>query len=407
MRILFLSPRLCWPLITGARIREYHLARALARQGEVTYVSFIQPGFPTPAVADLSFFREVRLVPLSGRYSLTKIVRGMLGPRPLSLLNYTTPEMKAAVAQAAAGGRFDLVHVDSCHMAEYVPVLENLWGKPARVVYDWHNIESEIMGRFAANVRSVPKKIYSRLTAHRLAALERWILDTGFGHVVCSPREKEELLRIAPAARLAVIENGVDSEHFAPSTGLAAGARERLVFVGTLDYHANIDGVVWFAERIWPRIRERFPSWKLVLVGANPAPAVLDLRSQPNIEVTGTVDDVRPFYRDALAAIVPLRTGGGTRLKILEAMAAGIPVVSTSLGAEGLAITPGQDIDIADDESDWLPRLEALAAQPALWNERSAAGRTLVRTAYDWQMLGERLYAEYCGWLQSGQGKDG
>ena len=128
---------------------------------------------------------------------------------------------------------------------------------------------------------------------------------------------------------------------------------------------------------------------------------MLELGREPNVEVTGTVPDVVPYYRDAVAAIVPLRTGGGTRLKILEAMAAGVPVVSSRQGAEGLAVSPGHDIEVVDDDSGWLPALTAIATEPGLWNARSQAGLALVRAQYDWRLLGERLYEEYRSWLAS------
>jgi glycosyltransferase involved in cell wall biosynthesis len=397
MRILFLSPRLCLPLHTGARIREYHLARALAAHAEVSYASFIQPGFSVPSAADLSFFHETRLVPVIGRYSIPKIARGIFDRRPLSVLNYTTPEMKAAVADLAQHGRFDLVHIESCQMVEYVNLLESLWGHPVRAVHNWHNIESEVMYRYADTIDSRPKKLYANLTAGRLKTLESWILRTGFGHTVCSAREKDQLLALAPKARVTVIENGVDTGHFSVSGD--GGPRRRLVFVGTMEYYPNVEAATWFTRRIWPRIRERFPEWQLTLVGAKPTPAVRELRNEPKVEVTGTVPDVRPYYRDAVAAVVPLHTGGGTRLKILEAMASGVPVISTTLGAEGLAVTPGKNIDIVDDEAGWLPALEALSGQERLWSERAAAGLALVRACYDWGILGERLYEEYRSWL--------
>jgi len=399
MRILFLSPRLCLPLLTGARIREYYLARALAQHADVTYVSFIQPGFPEPTADELGFFSEVFLVPLLGRYSLRKILRGLTGREPLNVLNYTTDEMKSVITAIAARNRFDLVHLDSSHMVEYVPLIETLWQSPVRAVYDWHNIESELMRRFAANVSSFPKRVYANLTAKRLVRLEKRILGTGFGHVVCSPREKEKLLAIAPAARITVIENGVDTERFAPAD--EAVPRQRLVYVGAMDFHANIDAACWFARRAWPAIHQRFPDWRLTLIGSNPVPAVRELAREPNVEVTGTVPDVVPYYRDAVAAIVPLRTGGGTRLKILEAMAAGVPVVSSRQGAEGLAVSTGQDIEVLDDDSGWLPALTAIATEPGLWNARSLAGLALVRAHYDWRLLGERLYEEYRCWLAS------
>jgi len=399
MRILFLSPRLCLPLLTGARIREYYLARALAQHADVTYVSFIQPGFPEPSAADLAFFREIVLVPLLGRYSLPKIVRGLAGRQPLSVLNYTTDLMKSAVAEVASRSIFDLVHLDSCHMAEYALLIENARQGQARTVYDWHNIESELMRRFAANANSLPKRMYAGLTAKRLADLEKRILGTGFGHVVCSPREREKLLEVAPAARVAVVENGVDTERFAPSNQVSK--RQRLVYVGAMDFHANIDAACWFTRNIWPAVHQRFPGWRLTLVGSNPAPSVRELGLGPNVEVTGTVPDVLPYYRDAMAAIVPLRTGGGTRLKILEAMAAGVPVVSSRQGAEGLAVSPGENIDVVEHESGWLPALAAIAEQPGLWNQRSLAGLALAREHYDWRLLGERLYETYRLWLSS------
>jgi glycosyltransferase involved in cell wall biosynthesis len=397
MRILFLSPRLCLPLHTGARIREYYLAKALAAHAEVTYASFIQPGFAEPLAEELAFFHEVRLVRLLGRYSAAKIARGLFDRQPLSVLNYTTPEMKSAVSELGRRGQFDLVHVESCHMVEYVKLLEAQWGHPVRAVYNWHNIESELMDRFAGTVKSMPKKVYARITARRLESLEKWILGSGFGHIVCSPREQAQLLTIAPEARFGVIENGVDTERFA--AGIESGPRRRLVFIGTMDYYPNIEAATWFTRRIWPGVRERFPEWQLTLVGANPAAAVRELQNEPRVEVTGTVPDVRPYYRDAVASIVPLHTGGGTRLKILEAMASGVPVVSTTLGAEGLSVTPGRNIQIVDEESGWLPALEALSTQERLWNARAAAGLELVRGCYDWKALGEQLYETYCSWL--------
>jgi len=399
MRILFLSPRLCLPLLTGARIREYYLARALASRADVTYVSFIQPGFPEPSAGELEFFREVFLVPLVGRYSLPKIVRGLVGRQPLSVLNYTSDEMKSVVTAITARDRFDLVHLDSCHMVEYGRLIETLWQSPVRTVYDWHNIESELMRRFAANAHSLPKKMYANLTAKRLARLEEQILGTGFGHVVCSKREKDQLLAIAPGARVTVIENGVDTERFAPAG--EAVPRQRLVYVGAMDFHANIDAVCWFTRQVWPSVHERFPDWRLTLIGSNPTPSVRELGREPNVEVTGTVPDVLPYYRDAVAAIVPLRTGGGTRLKILEAMAAGVPVVSSRQGAEGLAVSPGENIEVLDDDDGWVPALTSIATQPGLWNARSLAGLALVRAQYDWRLLGERLYEEYRSWLAS------
>jgi glycosyltransferase involved in cell wall biosynthesis len=289
---------------------------------------------------------------------------------------------------------FDLAHLDSIHMSAYGPLLR---GAGLPLVYDWHNIESEGMRRYSESAPSPAHKFYASLTARRLAALEKEILHTAAGHIVCSERERRTLLGLAPEARIATIENGADLRAFQETR--PAAERRRILFVGWMAYHANIKAAVDFTHAVWPGIREHFPEWRLTLAGLDPAPAVLALRNEANVEVTGTVEDIRPLYGEAVAAIVPLRVGGGTRLKILEAMAAGVPVVSTPLGAEGLAVSPGTDILIADKDEDWLPRLSALATEGDLWNRLTEAGRRLVAARYDWETLGQSLYETYCRWF--------
>jgi len=395
MRILFVSPRLCWPLLSGARLREYHLGRALGERAEVAYVSFAAPGVAVPAAADLPFFREIHVVPLQGRYSPLRIVRGLVGRWPIGVVNYTRAAMKSALAGILARRRFDLIHLESTHLAAYVPFLQAATATP--VVFDWHNIESELFRRYSENVTSLPRKVYAGITARRMAATENWLLHNSLGHLVCSVRERQQLLALAPTARVAVVENGVDADYFAASG--VAPSRHRIVFVGSMDYHANIEAAAWFVRRVWPRVSAAFPNWTLTLVGSNPAQAVLDLEETPQVEVSGTVDDVRPYYREAVAAIVPVLTGSGTRLKILEAMAAGVPVVSSSVGAEGLEVSPDKDILIADDADAWLPALRSLSSDPALARAIATSGREMVRSRYDWRSLGEGLYHTYERWL--------
>ena len=399
MRILFVSPRQCCPPQSGAALREYHLARALGGRAELTHAFFSQAGARTPGLADMPFCRKIVPVPAPRRYTPGKIVRGLLGRQPLSLVNYTSGAMKAALSAVVAAEPFDLVHLDSIHMAAYEPILRR-GGAP--MVYDWHNIESEAMWRYSANAPTPAHKFYASLTARRLLALEKEILRSAAGHVVCSERERETLLRTAPEARIAVIENGVDTGFF-HETAAPRDGRYRVLFVGSMRYHANVEAAVSFVRDVWPGIRERFPGWRLTLAGSDPAPAVLALRGEAHVEVTGTVDDLRPFYGQAIAAIVPLHIGGGTRLKILEAMAAGAPVVSTPLGTEGLAVSPGTDILIAKKDADWLPHLSALSTQGDLWDGMAGAGRRLVTARYDWETLGQSLYETYCRWLGRSQ----
>jgi glycosyltransferase involved in cell wall biosynthesis len=304
--------------------------------------------------------------------------------------------MKQALIEALREDTFDLVHLDIIHMAGYQEMLEQAMPR-AQIVYNWHNIESELMDRYSTRERSIPKRIYASVTAGRLRTAEEHILRTAYGHIVCSERERVQLLRQVPEARIEVVGNGVDVGFYgAPS--VETTTPNRIVFVGSMDYHANVDAAVWFSRDIWPYVLERFPHWRLTLVGSNPAAAVSALASQPGIEVTGTVPDVRPYYREAMAAVVPLRTGGGTRLKILEAMAAGVPVVSTALGAEGLEVSPGQNMLAAETREDWIEALSSLSDRGPRWHAVAAAGRTLVENRYDWEVLGQKLYETYRAW---------
>jgi len=224
--------------------------------------------------------------------------------------------MMEKVEHFARETAFDLTHVDSIHLLRYAALI------PGKTIYNWHNIESEAMRRYRFTVRSPERRWYARVTAGKLQAVERKILSRAFGHIVCSERERCELHRIVPAARIATVENGVDCPYFAglSFTDSSATNRNTLAFVALFENVANALAATTFARRIWPGIRQRFPELRLVLVGARPLESVRALANIPGIEVTGTVPDVRPYYRDALAAIVPLLSGSGTRLKILEAM---------------------------------------------------------------------------------------
>ena len=403
MRILFISPRQCWPPISGAKLRDYHLARALGQQAGLTYAHYLDPGAKPLTRADLPFCRDVVSIPKPRTYTLRKIARGLVGHWPLPVLNYTSDEMVAALSDAVLSETYDLIHLDSIHMMGCLEPIASALGSKARVVYDWHNIESEAMWRYSRSVNSPVHRCYAALTARRLERLEYSILSSALGHVVCSDRERQHLLTLAPDARIAVLNNGVDTEYF--SEPVPEVIRNRIVFVASMNYRPNIEAAVAFTHAVWPRLREQLPGCRLTLVGADPGRAVLDLRKVPGVEVTGTVADVRPYYHQALAAIVPLRSGGGTRLKILEAMAAGVPVISSELGVEGLGVEPGKNILLADpdDSEAWIRGLSGLAESESRRRNLTAAAKQLVEEHYDWKILCRSLFETYRQWLEMSQ----
>ncbi len=367
----------------------------LATQNDLTHVSFAAA--PTAmSASELPFCTRLLSVPKPRAYRPDRIVRGLIGRWPLPVLNYTSGQMKRTLAQEQDRKSFDLIHLDSIHLAAYMPGLRRKTSAP--VVIDWHNVESELMARFADNLRPSARKLYASRTANKLAAIEKQVLEQAAGHIACSERDAEQLRTMAPQARVAVIGNGVDVASFANNPAGVA-ERFRLVFVGSMDYHANVEAACLFARDSWPGIRKSFPGWRLTLVGSNPAAEVQALAEENSIEVTGTVPDVRPYYSEAFAAIVPLRTGGGTRLKILEAMAAGIPVLSTSLGAEGLDVSDGTNILICNSNENWQVSLASLAGDRELWDRMAHGGRALVQERYDWRILGDLLVRTYEQWF--------
>jgi glycosyltransferase involved in cell wall biosynthesis len=262
------------------------------------------------------------------------------------------------------------------------------------------------MWRYAKTTRNWAKKIAAKRTAKLIERAEDRLLDTCAMHTVTSERERQKLLASRPSANISVIPNGVDTTYYNAEKIAEANYRSgysdtkpTILFVGYMDYHANIDAVTWFSHVTWPEIARNHPGLQFTIVGRDPAPEVLALRSD-RIHVTGTVEDVRPFYASAVAAVVPLRSGSGTRLKILEAMAAGVPVVSTRVGAEGIDAEDGVHILLADSGSEIALAISRIVSSAELRNRLTAAARALVATRYDWSVIGERLYRIHHGLTQ-------
>jgi glycosyltransferase involved in cell wall biosynthesis len=302
--------------------------------------------------------------------------------------------MQAALAGLLEKASFDIVQLESVHLAGYLPILWNARQRPRAIVCDWHNIESEILARYSDGTASLARRLYARYSSRQLAAYERWFTSQCDLHIVVSERDRATLMRYETSSPILVIDNGVDVEGWSRSGSPETEAgRFRVLFAGSMDYHANIDAVTWFARGPWPDIRRRLPGAVFTVAGRNPSAEVRALSGLEGVEITGTVSDLAPYYREALVAVVPLRVAGGTRIKILEAMAAGVPVVSTARGAEGLAIAPGTHYILADRDTEMSAAVVDLAGDRAKRECLAAAAAALVRQKYDWSVLGDRLAA--------------
>jgi sugar transferase (PEP-CTERM/EpsH1 system associated) len=395
LKILFLCPQPLWPVNTGARLRNFHLANALGLHCDVTILQAVDPA-ELPARQTASSFKNVLSAPRSKSYTPLKIFLGLAGPMPVTVRNYWSPQIEEVLLHTLAAQTFAAVQIESIHMAPYLQTIRRHIKNPPLMILDWHNIESELMLQYARKISNPVKRLVALRTGELLHRLEDHALSSFAAHTVVSEPDREKLLQRAPGTKVYVIPNGVDTVAFAASfaTPQPVSSRHTLLFVGSMDYHANSEAVLWFCSQIWPQLSVEFPNLDFKIVGRNP-PASVQALTSPRISVTGTVADVRPFYHQAFAVIVPLRVGGGTRLKILEAMAAGVPVISTGLGAQGIAILDRQNILLAESGSDMAAAIRALLNEPDLAPRLRVAARALVQQHYDWAVLGQQLATIY------------
>lgn len=400
MRILYFSPRECWPRDTGAKLRDYYLASQLAARCPVTYLGLRDLSEASTELPPReSGFAGYHSVPRESTYTVSKLVRGLIGPAPLTVLNYSSARVSRLLAEILQAGSFDAVQIEGVHLSAYLPAIRSAASRPV-ILSDWHNIESEILHRYSRVNPSLMRRAYAWRTANLLELAETRFLAACDVHTVTSERERGLLQARNSAAEIHVIPNGVDVQSFGAHELDPNSPRTGLVFAGSMDYSANVDAVVWFVNHIWPELRRQHPALSFAIVGRDPTPEVRALAADGvnvnRVSVTGTVPDVRPYYSGALAAVVPLRIGSGTRLKILEAMAAGIPVISTRLGAEGLDFEDGTHLLLADSGAEMIAAVSRLAGSPELWMRLSRSGRDVVSRLYDWHTLTENLYRIHC-----------
>jgi glycosyltransferase involved in cell wall biosynthesis len=398
MNLLYFAPHQIWPANTGARLRDYHLARQLAACSSVTFVEMRGAGEESRIPPRDCGFARIVTIEKGRTYTASKLVLGLAGPTPVTILNCWSLRSATQLAEVLASSQFDTVQVEGVHLMQYLPVIRAAAGSP-EIVVDWHNIESEGMSRYAENEGNWAKKIAARRTAQLIERAENKLLATCDTHTVTSERERQKLLARCPGADIQVIPNGVDAGYYsAREIAVAceysnrANCQRSLLFVGSMDYHANIDAVAWFARTAWPEIARNHPHLHFTIVGRDPAPEVLALASD-RIHVTGTVEDVRPYYSAAVAAVVPIRSGSGTRLKILEAMAAGLPVISTRLGAEGIAAEDNVHLLSANSGREFVAAAGLLVSSAETCMRLSQAAQALVCKTYDWSVIGKRLFA--------------
>jgi glycosyltransferase involved in cell wall biosynthesis len=388
MKTLWVNSNFMHPTTKGGQIRTLEMLRHLHRWHEIHYVAIANPAQPEgPARAHeyshKSYPFPYRVPSKASPAFYAELVRGVFSATPVAVERFHPPGMRAFLEDLIRKEHFDCAVVDHLAPTSYFPDLPH-------AIFFQHNVETVIWRRHVEHAADPLRRAYFKLQADRMYRYERRV-SRASGHIVAvSPTDADEMRRLFDVTRVTEIPTGVDIEYFQRGAGASACQpvpTADLVFVGSMDWLPNVDGVLYFVREILPLIRQVRPETTLAIVGRTPPLKIAQLAADPRIQVTGTVPDIRPYLWSSAVAIVPLRIGGGTRLKIYEAMAAQIPVVSTTIGAEGLSVNPPQDIRLADTPAHFAAQCLELLTTPELRTRLSQAAAAMVTSHFSWEQV--------------------
>jgi sugar transferase (PEP-CTERM/EpsH1 system associated) len=398
MKVLFLSQIVPYPPHGGVLQRGYNLLRELGRSASVHLLAFVHPDeLPSDAARQESrralavFCEQVEYFPLwakaSKAHKFAALATGLSSRAPFSVVAHRSAAFQARVTELIGSGGFDIVHADTVALGQFVESLR------IPKVLTHHNIESLLMAR-RAEVESNPlARGVLRRESGKLARYEARTAPGFDVNIVMSASDEAVLAARVPGLRTVVVPNGTDTEYFAPVTDATAGA---LIYTGGMNMFANRDAVMHFLDQIWPAIAARVPSTRFFAVGQDPPPELRAAAERDSrVVVTGKVPDIRPYVRQAAVYVVPLRVGGGTRLKVLDAMASGKAIVSTSIGCEGIRVTPGTHLVVADSPEAFAGATAGLLEDAPRRAALGAAARQLVEQQYAWPAVGATLLDAY------------
>jgi glycosyltransferase involved in cell wall biosynthesis len=398
-KILFLTQIVPFPPDAGPKVKTYHVIRALAGQGHsVTLVSFVRPEEVRHIPALQEICAAVHTVPIhrSRIADVGYMIRSYLTNRPFLIERDDLRPMQETVDRLVREDDFQFIHADQLTMVQFaLRGASALPDKKPKVIFDAHNAVWTIVERMKDNARFFLKPVLA-IEARRVKQYEGELLRT-VDHVLAVTDIDQKLLeealhfskpkaggRVSP---ITVIPIAVDTEKLQPVKRMAGS--KNIVTLGTLHYPPNADGIRWFFNEIFPLVQKRVPDATLTIIGKNPPQDFLELasRNPGRINVTGYVDDLVPYLEKSALMVVPVRAGGGMRVRILEAFAYAMPVVTTTVGLEGIHGTPDHDVIVADTPADFANRTAELLEDASLQEKLAANGRELAVTKYDWQAV--------------------
>ncbi len=412
MKLLILTPQLPYPPHQGTTIRNFNIIQCLAERHDISLLSFGTPEELASAEPLKAACRRIEIASYPTRSMALRALTTFASPFPDMALRLKSETMHSKFEALLQNEPFDIVQIEGIEMARYWTMsraAKSASPKP-KLVFDDHNAEYVLQRTAfesdAGNMRRWHGALYSFIQWKKLVHFEREICKMADAIVACSTADANSITALTgDTSKKYIIPNGVDTSYFVPSKEVGARvlagskplAEVALVFAGKMDFRPNVDAMSWFCSEILPAIQAELPLAHVVIVGQKPSSRILALGDQKGVTVTGWVPDTRPFVSDAAVYVVPLRMGSGTRLKVLEAMAMGKAIVSTSRGVEGIDVTQDRELLIADSPAEFASAVTGLLRNPQRRHELGLAARALAEAKYDWRALVpvfDRVYKE-------------
>jgi len=406
MKILWLSHFVPYPPKAGLLLRSYNMIKELSSSNQIDVIAFNQYNLMRTYYKDVSQGIKDSITELSHYCNVLDIVniesdgskfkkialalKSILTKNPYTINWLHSEAYKQAILQAVSKNQYDIVHFDTISLHPYKEII-----KSSYTILDHHNVESDLLIRRSSIENNILKKFYYWQEGVRLHRYEKSACPQYDLNITCSKLDSERLLEFIGNCDVTDIPNGVDVEYFSPEKG-ADQSRKSLIFAGTLDWYPNMFAVEYLVTRIWPKIKNQYDNITLYIVGSNPSDKFLDYASKDkSIKVTGFVDDVRPYIDSATVYVCPIKDGGGTKLKILDALAMGKAIVADSIAVEGIDVTSDKDILLADTVDEYVTAINELLTNTQKRTTLERNARQLIVEKYSYTILGERLRKIY------------